>query len=215
MNYSVDVHTFGKADKAELLDLVLGMYRESFKNYRGDFGLLDYKKWFKDLQVDYILEVFLANINYTTLLCENILEQTKGEPRSSDEEYMPDYDLGYLLSQDCTSVLEFASGNEEFVRDSLSTELFFAFIQYFNISNSANRFGWFDVNKRLASVLVQLIKINPKLGDVLNEWAQDIDGLDEDDFEDDELPPQLHWKHDFVSGVRASTESSSDADYLS
>ena len=212
MNYSVEVHSLEKADKAEFLDLVLSMYKENFKNYRGDFGLLDYKKWFKDLQVDYILEVFLANINYTTLLCENILEQTKGEPRSSEGKYMPDYDLGYLLAQDCTSVLEFASRNEEYVRNSLSTELFFAFLQYFNISNSANRFGWLDVNSRLASVLVQLVKFNPELRDILNEWAQDIDELDEDDLEDDELPPHLLWKHDFVSAIRKFTESSSDAD---
>jgi hypothetical protein len=125
---------------------------------------------------------------------------------------MPDYDLGYLLAQDCTSVLEFASRNEEYVRNSLSTELFFAFLQYFNISNSANRFGWLDVNSRLASVLVQLVKFNPELRDILNEWAQDIDELDEDDLEDDELPPHLLWKHDFVSAIRKFIESSSDAD---
>jgi hypothetical protein len=109
--------------------------------------------------------------------------------------------------------LEFAFQNEEYVRDSLTTELFFAFIQYFNISNSANRFGWFDVNKRLASVLVQLVQFNPELREILNEWAQDIDGLDEDDLEDDELPPQLLWKHEFISSVRENTESNLGSDY--
>ena len=126
---------------------------------------------------------------------------------------MPDYDLGYKIAEDCTSVLEFAFQNQEYVRDSLTTELFFAFIQYFNISNSANRFGWFDVNKRLASVLVQLVQFNPELREILNEWAQDIDGLDEDDLEDDELPPQLLWKHEFISSVRENTESNLGSDY--
>ena len=213
MTYNDMVHSLEKDSRAELLDQVLGMYRESFQNYRGDFGLLDSKKWFKDLQVDYILEVFLANLNYTTLICENILEQTKNESENSERQYMPDYDLGYKIAEDCTSVLEFAFQNQEYVRDSLTTELFFAFIQYFNISNSANRFGWFDVNKRLASVLVQLVQFNPELREILNEWAQDIDGLDEDDLEDDELPPQLLWKHEFISSVRENTESNLGSDY--
>ena len=213
MTYNDMVHSLEKDSRAELLDQVLGMYRESFQNYRGDFGLLDSEKWFKDLQVDYILEVFLANLNYTTLICENILEQTKNESENSERQYMPDYDLGYKIAEDCTSVLEFAFQNEEYVRDSLTTELFFAFIQYFNISNSANRFGWFDVNKRLASVLVQLVQFNPELREILNEWAQDIDGLDDDDLEDDELPPQLLWKHEFISSVRENTESNLGSDY--
>ena len=213
MTYNDMVHSLEKDSRAELLDQVLGMYRESFQNYRGDFGLLDSKKWFKDLQVDYILEVFLANLNYTTLICENIFEQTKNESENSERQYMPDYDLGYKIAEDCTSVLEFAFQNQEYVRDSLTTELFFAFIQYFNISNSANRFGWFYVNKRLASVLVQLVQFNPELREILNEWAQDIDGLDEDDLEDDELPPQLLWKHEFISSVRENTESNLGSDY--
>ena len=213
MTYNDMVHSLEKDSRAELLDQVLGMYRESFQNYRGDFGLLDSEKWFKDLQVDYILEVFLANLNYTTLICENILEQTKNESENSERQYMPDYDLGYKIAEDCTSVLEFAFQNQEYVRDSLTTELFFAFIQYFNISNSANRFGWFDVNKRLASVLVQLVQFNPELREILNEWAQDIDGLDEDDLEDDELSPQLLWKHEFISSVRENTESNLGSDY--
>ena len=213
MTYNDMVHSLEKDSRAELLDQVLGMYRESFQNYRGDFGLLDSEKWFKDLQVDYILEVFLANLNYTTLICENILEQTKNESENSERQYMPDYDLGYKIAEDCTSVLEFAFQNQEYVRDSLTTELFFAFIQYFNISNSANRFGWFDVNKRLASVLVQLVQFNPELREILNEWAQDIDGLDEDDLEDDELSPQLLWKYEFISSVRENTESNLGSDY--
>lgn len=213
MTYNDKVHSLEKDSRAELLDQVLGMYRESFKNYRGDFGLLDSEKWFKDLQVDYILEVFLANLNYTTLICENILEQTKNESENSERQYMPDYDLGYKIAEDCTSVLEFAFQNQEYVRDSLTTELFFAFIQYFNFSNSANRFGWFDVNKRLASVLVQLVQFNPELREILNEWAQDIDGLDEDDLEDDELSPQLLWKHEFISSIRENTESNLGSDY--
>jgi hypothetical protein len=149
----------------------------------------------------------LANLNYTTFLCESILEQTENELSDSEEQFMSDYDLGYLIAEDCTSILEFAFRNEEFVRDSLTTELCFSFIQYFNISNSANRFGWLDVNKRLASALVQLIEFSPELSDVLNVWAQDIDELVDNDFKDDELTPQLLWKHEFISSVREYIES--------
>ena len=207
MTYDRDMPSHQNTDQTRLLDQVLGMYRESFKNYRGEFGLLDSEKWFKDLQVDYILEVLLANLNYTTLLCESILEQTENELSGSGEQFMPDYDLGYLIAEDCTSILEFAFRNEEYVRDSLTTELFFSFIQYFNLSNSANRFGWLDVNKRLASALVQLIEFNPDLSDVLNLWAQDVDELDDDDFKDDEISPDLLWKHEFIGNVREYSES--------
>ena len=207
MTYDRDMPSHQNTDQTRLLDQVLGLYRESFKNYRGEFGLLDSEKWFKDLQVDYILEVLLANLNYTTLLCESILEQTENELSDSGEQFMPDYDLGYLIAEDCTSILEFAFRNEEYVRDSLTTELFFSFIQYFNLSNSANRFGWLDVNKRLASALVQLIEFNPDLSDVLNLWAQDVDELDDDDFKDDEISPDLLWKHEFIGNVREYSES--------
>ena len=207
MTYDRDMPSHQNTDQTRLLDQVLVMYRESFKNYRGEFGLLDPEKWFKDLQVDYILEVLLANLNYTTFLCESFLEQTESELSESEEQFMPDYDLGYLIAEDCTSILEFAFRNEEFVRDSLTTELCFSFIQYFNISNSANRFGWLDVNKRLASALVQLIEFSPELSDVLNVWAQDIDELDDNDFKDEELTPQLLWKYEFISSVREYIES--------
>jgi hypothetical protein len=207
MTYDSDMPSHQNTEQTRLLDQVLVMYRESFKNYRGEFGLLDPEKWFKDLQVDYILEVLLANLNYTTFLCESILEQTENELSDSEEQFMPDYDLGYLIAEDCTSILEFAFRNEEFVRDSLTTELCFSFIQYFNISNSANRFGWLDVNKRLASALVQLIEFSPELSDVLNVWAQDIDELVDNDFKDDELTPQLLWKHEFISSVREYIEA--------
>ena len=207
MTYDRDMPSHQNTDQTRLLDQVLGMYRESFKNYRGEFGLLDSEKWFKDLQVDYILEVLLANLNYTTLLCESILEQTENELSDPGEQFMPEYDLGYLIAEDCTSILEFAFRNEEYVRDSLTTELFFSFIQYFNLSNSANRFGWLDVNKRLASALVQLIEFNPDLSDELNLWAQDVDELDDDDFKDDEISPDLLWKHEFIGNVREYSES--------
>ena len=212
MTYDGAVSSYENIDESQLLDQVLVMYRECFKNYRGDFGLLDSEKWFKDLQVDYILEVLLANLNYTTFLCESILEKTKNQLSDSEAECMPDYDLGYLIAEDCTSILEFAFLNDEFVRETLTTEIFFSFIQYFNISNSANRFGWLDVNKRLASVLVQLIEFSPELRDVLNEWAQDIDDLVDDDFDEDEFPPQLLWKHEFISSVREYIESKSASD---
>lgn len=212
MTYDCGVSSYENIDEPQILDQVLVMYRAYFKNFRGDFGLLDSEKWFKDLQVDYILEVLLANLNYTTFLCESILDKTKNQRSDSEAQCMPDHDMGYRVAEDCASILEFAFRNDELVRDSLTTELFISFIQYFNISLCANRFGWLDVNKRLANVLVQLIKFSPELRDVLNEWAQDIDDLDDDDLDDDEFPRQLLWKHEFISGVREYIESKSVSD---
>lgn len=202
-------------DKKELsqsLESVFHNYRNILLKYRGEFGLLDSNKWFKDFQVDYLLEIFLANLNYTTFLCENILDEQKLESAESLEAIMPDYDLGYKISEDCASVLEFALENDEYVRSTLTTELLYSFIQYFNISNSANRFGWLDVNKRMAGAIVALIQFNPELKDLLDEWAQDIDDLDDDDLEDDQIPNQLLWKYDFINSIREHLEPNSETD---
>ena len=59
---------------------------------------------------------------------------------------------------------------------------------------------------------MQLIEFSPELRDVLNEWAQDIDDLVDDDFDEDEFPPQLLWKHEFISSVREYIESKSVSD---
>jgi len=205
-----------RSDKNEVtksLENVFHTYRDLLLKYRGEFGLLDSDKWFKDLQVDYFLELFLANLNYTTFLCENILDEQKFDNGEPLEAIMPDHDLGYKISEDCTSVIEFALENDEYVRSTLTTELLYSFVQYFNISNSANRFGWLDVNKRMAGAIVALIQFNPELKDLLDEWAQDIDDLDDDDLEDDQIPKQLLWKYQFINAIREHLEPNSETDY--
>ena len=111
---------------------------------------------------------------------------------------MADYDMGYQLSEDCTEITSFAKQEGIEVRLSLSVELFYAHIQYFNISNTGGRQGWFDVNKRLLSSMVGLVELEPSLMDLLELWAQDIEGLD---LEDESLPDPAEWKKVFIDAV--------------
>lgn len=189
-------------DLSHILSQALMAYRNLFAKYRDEFGQLDSDKWFKDFEVDYILEILLANINYTTFLCEYIIERENENSNGSEDDTMPDYDLGYLIASDCSSVIEFALHDPGYVRESLTTELFYSFVQYFNISNSANRIGWLDVNKRLAAALSSLAIFNPELSNILDVWAENVDHLDETDLEDGTQPRQLIWKHNFISQIR-------------
>jgi hypothetical protein len=120
---------------------------------------------------------------------------------STDGETMADYDMGYQLSEDCTQITSFAKRQGIEVRLSLSVELFYAHIQYFNLSNTGGRRGWLDVNKRLLSSMLGLIELEPSLKDLLEQWGQDIEGLDLEDFEDQSFPDPAEWKKVFINAV--------------
>lgn len=199
-------------DLRELLEGVNRNYRNIFRGYRNEFGYLDSDLWFKDFQVDYVLEVILANFSMTNLLCEQILEEIMKTPRYIDElddEIMPDYDLGYILSQDCDAVIAFAnsfsSDKDELARPSLIEELFYAHIQYFNHSLTGNRRGWLDVNKRLVSSMMGLLEFDSNLMDLVDLWSEDIDLLFEDDTESD-VPLELLWKKEFIERLKEKSE---------
>ena len=195
--YLWSMDSFEDVDQRQLLSTVTAAYGEIFRPYRNQYGNLVSDLWFKDLQVDYALEVLLANFAFVNLTCERILE----EPiilSDSEDETMADYDMGYQLSEDCTEITSFAKQEGIEVRLSLSVELFYAHIQYFNISNTGGRQGWFDVNKRLLSSMVGLVELEPSLMDLLELWAQDIEGLD---LEDESLPDPAEWKKVFIDAV--------------
>jgi len=191
-------------NQRELLSTVTAAYREIFRPYRDQRGTLDSDLWFKDLQVDYALEVILANFAFVNLTCERILDEPiilSDSENSADGETMADYDMGYQLSEDCAEFTSFAKQEYIAVRLSLSVELFYAHIQYFNISNTGGRQGWFDVNKRLLSSMVGLIELEPSLKDLLEQWAQDIEGLDLEDLDDESFPDPAEWKKIFIDAV--------------
>jgi hypothetical protein len=177
-------------------------YREMFHDYRQDHGMLESKLWFADLHAEYILEVILANFTMVNLICKRVNEEAAASSETEDEgDHMADYGMGYKLSEDCTSVTYFAKGNGIEVRDSLVDELFYAHVQYFNISSTAGRYGWLDVNKRLLSSMVRLIELKPDLMELVDEWQQDVDDLEIEDSDFEEVSADLKWKKEFVDSI--------------
>jgi hypothetical protein len=191
-----------RVNQQELLSQVNASYREMFLDYRSSSNGLDSKLWFEDMHAEYILEVILANFAMVNLICERVNEEAVASSETEDQgDHMADYGMGYNLSEDCTSVTFFAKGKGIEVRDSLVDELFYAHVQYFNISNSAGRHGWFDVNKRLLSSMVRLIELKPDLMDLVDEWQQDVDDLDLEDSDFEEVSADLKWKKEFVDSI--------------
>jgi hypothetical protein len=160
------------------------------------------KLWFADMHAEYILEVILANFTMVNLICERVNEEAAASSATADEgDHMADYGMGYKLSEDCNAVTFFAKREGIEVRDSLVDELFYAHVQYFNISNAAGRYGWFDVNKRLLNSMLALIVFKPDLIDLVDEWQQDVDDLDIEDSDFEEVSADLKWKKEFVDSI--------------
>ena len=205
----------GSVDQRELLSNVTMAYREIFRPFRGAHGILDSNLWFKELEVEYALEVILANFAFVNLTCERILDESTASQdpeEDSQSEIMADYDMGYALSEDCAEITHFAKQEEIDVRLSLSLELFYAHVQYFNISNTGGRHGWFDVNKRLLGSMVRLIQLEPQLTDLLEAWALDVEDLEPQDLEDDSTPLQAKWKKEFIDELHEYISTSKTMD---
>jgi len=214
--YLRDMDSSEHVGQRELLSNVTTAYREIFQPYRGEHGILDSNLWFKDLEVDYALEVILANFAFVNLTCERILEETTASQDSEENsqgEIMADYDMGYLMAEDCAGITHFAKQEEIDVRLSLSLELFYTHVQYFNISNTGGRQGWFDVNKRLLGSMVRLIQLEPKLMDLLDEWALDVEDLEPEDLEDDSTPVQAKWKKEFIDEIYENISTSENSEH--
>ena len=173
-------------------------------DYRSVGGWLDSKFWFEDMQVDYVLEVILANFAIVNLICERKMEEPILLPDPEDgpnNDEMLDYDMGYQLSEDCTAVIDFAKSQDIEVRNSLIYELLFAHIQYFNLSNSAGRHGWFDVNKRLLNSILALVNFEPELMDLIEQWRQDVEDFDLEYSSTEDAPAELRWKKEFTDSI--------------
>jgi hypothetical protein len=74
------------------------------------------------------------------------------------------------------------------------------------MSNTGGRQGWFDVNKRLLSSMVQLIEFRPSLLELVDEWRQDVEDLDDDDLESEDVPDELLWKKEFTDALIDNTQ---------
>jgi len=197
----------GVKNQLEILSRVTRGYGEIFVDYRNEFGLLDGQKWFEDFEFDYVLEVLLANFAIVNLTCERIMEMPRSldslEEESVDTETMPDYDMGYRLAEDCCEVISFALELSDVeVRSSLIDELFYAQVQYFNMSSTGNRHGWFDVNDRLLSSFVRLIQFQPSLMELLDDWSSQVQGfVDMFTESDDKVPNELQWRRKFIDRI--------------
>jgi hypothetical protein len=194
-------------DNSALLAAIGENYKSTFRNYRNEYGHLDSDIWLKDFDTDYVLEILQTTLAMVNFLCELILKKVMSEYNDDNSfpgDVMADYDIGYSVFEDCTAILSTSKNSSLIARDSLIVEIFYSHIQYFNISNSAGRQGWFDVNKRLLGSLAQLIDLKPSLIDLIDEWGDDVEDLDEEDFSFEDSPDQLRWKREFLTALRDS-----------
>jgi len=134
------------------------------------------------------------------LVCERALDQ---DLQHTDGDCMADYDMGYRLFEDCSAVIHTLNELDMPIRSSLLTELFYSHVQYFNISNTAGRQGWYDVNKRLQGSISQLIQLQPGLFDLVEEWGQDIEDLDSDSLI--YASPEEIWKSEFIKSLNGES----------
>lgn len=195
---------------SELLAGVGENYRNTFRNYRNQYGQLDSDIWLKDFDTDYVLEILHTTLAMVNFLCELILKKTimnDNYDSSFADDVMADYDIGYSIFEDCITILSVSENSSLMARDSLIVEIFYSHIQYFNISNSAGRQGWLDVNKRLLGSLTHLVSLKPSLIELIDEWGEDVEDLDENDFSFEDSPDQSRWKQEFLNALLESLES--------
>lgn len=190
-------------DHQETLNKIGRAYEEMFYDYRGEFGFLDSNKWSKVFAVDYILEVIFVTFGYLNFTCERIIEYVQASEVDEDYKkvFMPDYDLGYKIAQDVSAVISFAHRSKIKVRASLIQELFYAHVLYINLSDTAGRCDWYDVNKRMRDSMISLIIFQPALLELLNSWREYGENIDEEDLDDSNSPERILWKSIFIEGV--------------
>jgi hypothetical protein len=210
MEYRLTMKSSSLSD-SNLLTEVGHRYLDMFHQFRSPEGYLDSEKWNQTLEVDYVLEVIGANLSYVNLICEKVIEDLADKIRENQnslapdyddgEDFMPDYDMGYRLAEDCTSVVSFAMRNNIKVRSSLLEELFYAHILYMNLSVTAGRRGWLDVNKRMCDSMITLIQCEPKNEEILESWGQPLEDIEEEDLHDPSFHPALRWKKTFFEAL--------------
>lgn len=206
----------GSLSDSNLLAEVGHRYLDMFHQYRSPEGHLDSEKWTQAFDVEYVLEVIGANLSYVNLICEKVTDDLADKIRDNQnnlapdyddgEDFMPDYDMGYRLAEDCTSVISYAMRKEIKVRSSLLEELFYAHILYMNISIGAGRRGWLDVNKRMCDSMMTLIQIEPKNQVILESWGELLEDIEEEDLHDPSLHPALRWKKTFFNALYEELE---------
>jgi hypothetical protein len=54
--------------------------------------------------------------------------------------------------------------------------------------------------------MVQLIEFRPSLLELVDEWRQDVEDLDDDDLESEDVPDELLWKKEFTDALIDNTQ---------
>lgn len=184
-----------------LLRVISKKYFDVLVDVEGGRLRFDSTKWKDRYEPDYVLEVILACLSMVNLVCEHALDQ---DLQHTDGDCMADYDMGYRLFEDCSGVIHSLNKFDLPIRSSLLTELFYSHVQYFNISNTAGRQGWYDVNKRLQESISQLIQLQPELLDLVEEWGQDIEDLNSESLSN--ASPEETWKAEFIKRLTCPSD---------
>ena len=181
----------------EVLQGIAKTYRGVFVDSDGELIGFNSVKWKTRYEPDYVLEIVLTCLSMVNLVCERSLDD---DLRTLDDgDNMPDYDMGYRLFEDCSRVINSLNEFDKPVRESLITELFYSHVQYFNISNTAGRQGWYDVNKRLHGSILQLIEYQPWIVDLIDQWVHDVEDLIDQPSVD--TTKEETWKAEFINSL--------------
>ena len=120
------------------------------------------------------LEKILGIINYLNFICENEINLKLNIESNNKNEIIPDYDLGYLISQIISQFVRDLRYNKVKIRKSLSTELLYGLINYFELSIKGNRADWYDVNKRLFGAISNLCEYDKSLIKIIKKKMEGL-----------------------------------------
>jgi Iap family predicted aminopeptidase len=122
------------------------------------------------------LSNILGILNVTNLICAQVVENSNTEDSLTTRETMPDYDLGYTISELISQIMHEINFKKLKIRNSLKEEILYSLLKYLEISVKGNRADWYDVNKRLSSATISILQNNKKLKSiVIDSLSHDLD----------------------------------------
>jgi Iap family predicted aminopeptidase len=122
------------------------------------------------------LSNILGILNVTNLICAQVVENSNTEDSLTTRETMPDYDLGYTISELISQIMHEINFKKLKIRNSLKDEILYSLLKYLEISVKGNRADWYDVNKRLSSATISILQNNKKLKSiVIDSLSHDLD----------------------------------------
>jgi Iap family predicted aminopeptidase len=115
------------------------------------------------------LSNILGILNVTNLICAQVVENSNTEDSLTTRETMPDYDLGYTISELISQIMHEINFKKLKIRNSLKEEILYSLLKYLEISVKGNRADWYDVNKRLSSATISILQNNKKLKSIVQD----------------------------------------------